>query len=100
MRSLVWATALVVMSSVAVAQPTPEIQPSAETYGKRVYAITLSQMAAPKPLSNYYLTPQYKEQQPGDQLSGFMKCFMGQRAFYSAEPEKLREKFNEMSLNE
>ena len=100
MRSLVWATALVVTSSVAVGQPSPEIQSSPELYGKQVYAITLSQMAAPKPLSNYYLTPQYKEQQPGDQLSGFMKSTMEQHAFFSAERAKLREKFNEMSLDD
>ncbi len=95
MRSLIWATALMLTSSVASAQPQPEAKD-----GKQVFAITLSPMAAPKPLSNYYLTPQYKEQQPGDQLSGFMKCFMEQRNFYSTEPEKLREKFNEMTLDE
>jgi hypothetical protein len=95
MRSLVWATALVVTSSVAVAQPLPEVKD-----GKQVFAITLSPMAAPKPLSNYYLTPQYKEQQPGDQLSGFMKSTMARHAFFSTEPEKLREKFNELTLEE
>ena len=95
MRSLVWATALVVTSSVAVAQPQPEVKD-----GKQVFAITLSPMAAPKPLSNYYLTPQYKEQQPGDQLSGFMKSTMEQNVFFSAEPAKLREKLNDMTLDE
>ena len=95
MRSLFWATALLVTASTAVAQPSPEAKD-----GKQVFAITLSPMAAPKPLSNYYLTPQYKEQQPGDQLSGFMKCFMEQRNFYSTEPANLREKFNGMTLDE
>ena len=95
MRSLVWATALILTASTAVAQPTPKVKD-----GKQVFAITLSPMAAPKPLSNYYLTPQYKEQQPGDQLSGFMKCFMEQRQFYSTEPANLREKLNEMTIDE
>jgi len=95
MRSLVWATALVVMSSVAVAQPAPEVKE-----GKQVFAITLSPMAAPKPLSNYYLTPQYKEQQPGDQLSGFMKCFMEQTLFFNAENQAKRQKLLEIPLSE
>ena len=95
MRSLVWAAALVVTSSVAVAQPQPGVKD-----GKQVFAVTLSPMAAPKPLSNYYLTPQYKEQQPGDQLSGFMKCFMEQALFFNAENEAKRQKLNEMSLDE
>ena len=95
MRPLVWATALFLTASTAVAQPYPEAKD-----GKQVFAVTLSPMASPKPLSNYYLTPQYKEQQPGDQLSGFMKCFMEQRNFYSIEPEKLREKLNGMTLDE
>ena len=95
MRSLLWATALVVMPSVAVGQPSPEVKD-----GKQVFAITLSPMAAPKPLSNYYLTPQYKEQQPGDQLSGFMKCFMEQALFFNDEGEAKRQKLLEVPLSE
>ena len=81
--------------AVAPAQPEPE-----KIDGKQVFAITLSPMAAPKPLSHYYLTPQYKEQQPGDQLSGFMKCFMEQALFFSAENEAKRQKLLDIPLNE
>ncbi len=95
MRLLVWATALILTASTAVAQPTPEVKD-----GKQVFAITLSPMAAPKPLSNYYLTPQYKEQQPGDQLSGFMKCFMEQAVFFNAENEAKRQKLLDIPLSE
>ena len=92
MRALLLAT-FALCPAVAFGQPYPEAKD-----GKQVFAVTLSPMAAPKPLSHFYLTPQYHEQQPGDQLSGFMKCFMEQRAFYSAEQEKLREKLNELPL--
>jgi hypothetical protein len=81
------------LTATAVAQPRPEPKD-----GKLVIPITLSAQAAPKPVSDYYLTPQYKEQQPGDQLSGFMKCFMEQQYFFNKENEEKRQKFLDMPL--
>jgi hypothetical protein len=59
--------------------------------GKVTYPLTLSPAAAPKPLSNYYLEAGYGEKQPGDKLSGFMKCFMEQDNFFKGDNQTKRE---------
>jgi hypothetical protein len=87
--------ALLTAGSWAIAQPEPEAKD-----GKQVFQLTLSGATAPKPVSQYYLTPQYVEQRPGDQLSAFMKCFMEQQIFFNAENEKKREEFLKMPLSE
>ena len=91
---LTLALATIVAATVAAQPPREPVD------GKLVVPITLSPQAAPRPVSDYYLTPQYKEQQPGDQLSGFMKCFMEQQRFFSTEEDQKRQKFLDMPLAE
>jgi hypothetical protein len=87
--------ALLLLAPVALAQPQPEAKD-----GKVVVPITLHPTAAPKPLSRFYLTPQYVEQQPGNRIPTFMKASMEQQNFFAKEPAELREKWNQMPLAE
>ena len=85
--------ALLFLGTVANAQPNPEPKD-----GKVTIALTLSPTALPKPLSRFYLTPQYKEIQPGNRVSGYMKAAMEQANFFSKDPSAKREKWNETAL--
>lgn len=79
--------------TVALAQPSPVPKD-----GKVVIPITLHPTAAPKPLSRYYLTPQYVDTQPGNRVQGFMLASMEQQNFFAKEPSEQRDKWNQMSL--
>jgi hypothetical protein len=79
--------------TTTLAQPNPEPKD-----GKVVIPITLHPTAAPKPLSRYYLTPQYIDMQPGNRVPGFMKAYMEQQNFFAKEPSEQREKWNQMPL--
>lgn len=79
--------------TVALAQPNPEPKD-----GKVVVPITLHPTAAPKPLSRYYLTPQYIDMQPGNRVPTFMKAFMEQQYFFGKEPSEQRDKWNQLPL--
>lgn len=79
--------------AVALAQPQPEAKD-----GKVVVPITLHPTAAPKPLSRYYLTPQYIDMQPGNRVPTFMKAFMEQQYFFGKEPSEQRDKWNQLPL--
>ncbi|MCU0704650.1 MAG: hypothetical protein MUF18_11795 [Fimbriiglobus sp.] len=93
MRLLCLAMVLSLIGGIALAQPI--------TYpkdGKLIIPITITPTAAPKPLSRYYLTPQYLDMQPGNSVPTFMKAFAEQRNFFSKEPSDQREKWNQMPL--
>ncbi|MGL6072700.1 MAG: hypothetical protein ACRC8S_00935 [Fimbriiglobus sp.] len=86
---------MLILSPWGWTQAEPEVKD-----GKQTYTLTLRGSEAKKPASRYYLIPQYGEQRPGDQLSGFMKCFMEQQLFFNAENEKKRQDWLEMPLSE
>ncbi len=81
--------------SMASAQPNPEPKD-----GKITIPLTLSPTALPKPLSRFYVTPQYKEMQPGNRISGYMKATMEQATFFAKEAVEQREKWNGMKLED
>ena len=85
--------ALLFLATVANALPDPVAKD-----GKVTISLTLSPAPLPKPLSRFYLTPQYKEMQPGNRVSTYMKAWMEQAAFFSKEPALERNKWNEMPL--
>ncbi len=85
--------ALVLLAPTALAQP--HVEPKD---GKLTIPITLHPTAAPKPLSRYYLTPQYVDMQPGNRVPGFMKASMEQQNFFAKEPAEQRQKWNELAL--
>jgi len=93
MRLLCLATAASCLGGVALAQPSPEPKD-----GKLVIPITITPTAAPKPLSRYYLTPQYIDMQPGNRIPTFMKASMEQQNFFAKEPADQRQKWNELPL--
>ena len=92
---LVSSLVLMALVSTANAQPNPEPKD-----GKVMIPLTLSPTALPKPLSRFYLTPQYKEMQPGNRVSGYMKAYMEQQSFFSKDPVMLRETWNQMKLED
>jgi hypothetical protein len=63
-------------------KPAPLLAPAAKG-GKVTIPLELSPAAAVKPLSTYYLEAGYGERQPGEKLSGFLKCFMEQDNFFA-----------------
>ena len=81
--------------SMAHAQPNPEPKD-----GKVVIPLTLSPTALPKPLSRFYLTPQYKEMQPGNRIPSYMKAYMETATFFSKDPAAEREKWNLTKLED
>jgi len=88
---------LAVLSLAAFAHAQPGVEPKD---GKITIPLTLSPAPLPKPLSRFYLTPQYKEMQPGNRVPTYMKAYMEQQNFFSREPMLLREKWNSMTLAE
>ena len=75
----------------------PHVEPKD---GKVTIPITLSPTALPKPLSRFYLTPQYAEMQPGNRIPTYMKSYMEQANFFSKDPALQREKWNDMKLED
>ena len=94
-RQLIAVLLLLLASSFSIAQPEPE-----PVDGKVTIPLTLSPAPLPKPLSRYYLYPEYGDQQPGERVSGFMKCFMEQAVFFNSENQLKRIKWLEMPLAE
>jgi hypothetical protein len=68
--------------------------------GRVTIPLDLSPAAAPKPASKYYLYPEYRDLQPGDKLSGFLKCFMEQDTFFNKENTDKRQKWLETPLTD
>lgn len=85
--------AALAFSAAATAQPTPEPKD-----GKVTISMSLTPTATPKPLSRYYLMPDYRDQQPGERIGGFLKCFMEQDIFFNAESSQKRQKWLDMTL--
>ncbi len=77
--------AVLVLCGLAGGQTDPEPK-----NGKVTIAVTLSPAPAPKPLADYYLLVDYRDKQPGEMLSGFLKCFMEQSVFFNTENAKKR----------
>ncbi len=94
-RQLFAVVLLLLTSSVSQAQPEPEPKDD-----KVTIPLMLSPAALPKPLSRYYLYPEYGDQQPGERVSGFMKCFMEQAFFFNGDNDLKRSKWLEMPLAE
>lgn len=78
----------------AVAQPV--VQP---TDGKLVVKSTVSPAAAAVPSLKYLLLPELRDQQTGNQVQAFYKCFMEQHNFYRDKGEiEKREKWSTAPL--
>ncbi len=78
-----------------VAQADPEPKD-----GKVTISLTLSPAAPPRPVSKYYLVPEYRDQQPGEKVGGFLRSLMGQSVFYDKENTEKRQKWLDMPLAE
>lgn len=87
--------ALLLAAGRSSAQPQPQPKD-----GKVVIPLSLSPAVPPKPVSKYYLTPEYRDLIPGEQLSGFLKCFMEQDNFFNKENTEKRDKWRELPLAE
>lgn len=87
--------ALLLLAPLAVAQPLPEAKD-----GKLTVPLELTPAAPRTPLSDFYLEAGYREKQPGDKLSGFLKCFMEQDKFYGKDHQEKIEKWRTMPLAE
>lgn len=79
----------------SAAQPEPQPKD-----GKVTVALTVSPAAPPRPVSKYYLTPEYRDLQPGEKVGGFLRSFMEQNVFYNKENTEKRQKWLEMPLAE
>ena len=78
------------------AQPIPQPKD-----GKLVIAALVSPTATPVPSLKYQLLPELRDQQPGNQVQAFYKCFMEQHAFYREKTEiEKREKWSIAPLAE
>jgi hypothetical protein len=86
-----------VLACAAPATAQPPVEPKD---GKVTVSLTLSPTAEQKPTSRFLLQPQYTDLMPGEQLSGFLRCFMGQERFFSPAEEKKRTAWNELPLSE
>jgi hypothetical protein len=96
MRLLSLATvASFLCGTLAVAQPLPEAKD-----GKVTVPLELTPAGPRKPLSDFYLEAGYGEKQPGDKLSGFLKCFMEQDRFYANDHQVKIEKWRTMPLHD
>lgn len=94
MRSFAALLCLGLIAPTISAQPTPE-----PVDGVVVFKLTLSPAAAPQPVSKTYLLPEYRDELPGEKLSGFMKCFMEQQTFFNNENSLKREEWNKLPLD-
>jgi hypothetical protein len=76
---------LLLLPTVALAQP--EILPKD---GYMTIPLTLSSALPKRPLSNWYLLPEYSEMQPGERIGAFLNCFSEQDIFYNKENSEKR----------
>jgi hypothetical protein len=66
-----------------------------------VIRLKVKPMAAPKPALKYQLLPELREINPGNPVSGYLKCFMEQNHFlYNKQILEQREKWLKMPLRE
>jgi len=71
-----------------------------EKDGKVSVPIQLTPNAAPKPLSDFALLVDYGEKQPGEQVGGFLKCFMEQERFFAQDEQEKRLKYLSLPLKD
>jgi hypothetical protein len=83
--------ALLAGRSAAQAEPQPK-------YGKLTLTLTISPAAPQKPVSKFYLVPEYRDLQPGEKVGGFLRSFMEQSVFYNKVNTEKRQKWIEMPL--
>ncbi|HVK15315.1 MAG TPA: hypothetical protein VM533_00105 [Fimbriiglobus sp.] len=86
---------LVLFAGRSAAQPAPEPKD-----GKVTIVMTVSPAAPPKPVSKYYLMLEYRDQQPGEKIGGFLRCFMEQNVFFNTENTEKRQKWLDTPLAE
>lgn len=84
---------LIVLPVRAQADPAPKD-------GKVTIAVSVTPAAPPTPIADFYFLPEYRDLQPGDKLSGFMKCFMEQQIFFNKENSETRYKLLDVPLAE
>lgn len=66
-----------------------------------VIRLTVQPMAAPKPALRYLLLPELKEQNPGNPIQSYLRCFAEQQNFFfNKEACDRREKLQSMPLKE
>lgn len=89
---------LIVLAMFAGTLPLYAQPPREAVDGKVVVPIVLTPAGVKKPLSRYYLTPQYAEMKPGNRVQTFMRSLMEQQHFFAREPSEVRDKWNGMKL--
>ena len=99
MRCLWFSVALV---AALVVVPTSPAQPAPQPKdGKFVIVASVSPAAIPIRALKYQLLPELRDQQPGNQVQAFYKCFMEQHSFYHDKREiENREKWSTAPLAE
>lgn len=68
--------------------------------GKVTIPLTLTPAGVKKPISRYYVTPQYTEMKPGNRVPTFMRAYMEQDNFYSKELREKRDRWTQMRLQD
>lgn len=68
--------------------------------GKVTVPITITPAGVKKPISRYFVTPQYAEMKPGNRVPTFMRAYMEQDNFYSKGPREQRERWSQMRLQD
>jgi hypothetical protein len=74
-RTLLCCAALTVCALPVRAEPTA-------TQPETLIRMTVQPMAAPRPALRYLLLPELKEQNPGNPIQNYLKCFMEQQNFF------------------
>jgi hypothetical protein len=81
--------------------PAPPKESAPENEVPWVVPLSVSPMAAPKPVLKYLLLPEARDLNPGNQIPAFYKCFMEQHNFYrNKEAIDQREKWAKAPLQE
>ncbi|QEL17285.1 hypothetical protein [Limnoglobus roseus] len=78
--------------------PKPQVREPKD--GKLTIPITLHPAGVKKPLSRYYLTPQYPEMKPGNRVPTFMRAYMEQDQFFSKEQREKRDRWDQLALED
>ena len=86
---------VLLLPSLALAQP--EILPKD---GHVTIPLTLSPAMPKRPLSHWYLLPEYSEMQPGERIGAFLNCFSEQDIFYNRENNEKRATALKLPLSE
>ncbi len=68
--------------------------------GQLTIPTTLHPAGVQRPLSRYYLTPQYHEMKPGNRVPTFMRAYMEQDNFYSRELREKRDILGDLVLED